>query len=105
MNRIRGTLDEMRDLRNRLRQHYGSGPRGEKELLGSGKGITELYGLTPRESEVALLLAHGRSNAAIAAELGISTHTARHHTQRVLAKLEVRSRAEAGALLRGLFLR
>jgi hypothetical protein len=48
MNRIRGTLDEMRDLRNRLRQHYGSGPRGEKELLGSGKGITELYWLTPR---------------------------------------------------------
>jgi DNA-binding CsgD family transcriptional regulator len=33
--------------------------------------------------------------------LGISAHTARHHTQRVLAKLKVHSRAEAGAKLRG----
>jgi hypothetical protein len=28
-------------------------------------------------------------------------HTARHHTQRILSKLEVHSRGEAGAKLRG----
>ena len=33
--------------------------------------------------------------------LGISPHTARHHTQRVLDKLGVHSRAAAGARLRG----
>ena len=55
------------------------------------------FGLTARETEVAMLLAQGRSNVAIAKTLGISTHTARHHTQRVLAKMKVHSRAEAGA--------
>lgn len=59
------------------------------------------YGLTERESDVARLLAEGRRNWAIATELGISPHTARHHTQRVLAKLGVHSRAEAVARLRG----
>jgi DNA-binding CsgD family transcriptional regulator len=59
------------------------------------------FGLTGRELEVAHLLAEGRSNAAIARTLSISPHTARHHTQRVLGKLGVHSRAEAGARLRG----
>jgi DNA-binding CsgD family transcriptional regulator len=58
------------------------------------------YGMTPREIEVALLLAEGCSNRTIAHRLGISPHTARHHTQRVLVKLGVHSRAEAGARLR-----
>jgi DNA-binding CsgD family transcriptional regulator len=59
------------------------------------------FGLTARETEVAMLLAKGRSNVSIAKTLGISTHTARHHTQRVLVKLRVHSRAEAGAKVRG----
>ena len=58
------------------------------------------YRMTPREAEVARLLEEGRSNTAIAERLGISPHTARHHTQRVLAKLGVHSRSEAGARLR-----
>jgi DNA-binding CsgD family transcriptional regulator len=58
------------------------------------------YGMTPRELEVAILLAEGCSNYTVARRLGISPHTARHHTQRVLGKLGVHSRSEAGALLR-----
>ncbi|MCY7379920.1 MAG: LuxR C-terminal-related transcriptional regulator [Gemmatimonadaceae bacterium] len=42
---------------------------------------------------VALLLAEGRSNAAIAAESGRTLTTARRHTERVLEKLGVPSRA------------
>jgi DNA-binding NarL/FixJ family response regulator len=57
--------------------------------------------LTRREAEVAELLSQGRSNQAIARALNISEHTARHHTQRILSKLEVHSRGEAGAKLRG----
>ena len=53
------------------------------------------WGLTPRESAVARLLAAGKPSKAIAAALGISTHTARRHTERVFAKLGVRSRTEA----------
>lgn len=46
------------------------------------------------------MLAEGCSNVTVAERLGISPHTARHHTQRVLAKLGVHSRSAAGAVLR-----
>ncbi|HUP19001.1 MAG TPA: helix-turn-helix transcriptional regulator, partial [Gemmatimonadota bacterium] len=62
--------------------------------------IVERYRLTPRETQVARLLAAGRSNAEVASDLAISPHTARRHTERVLAKLAVASRAQvADALL------
>jgi DNA-binding CsgD family transcriptional regulator/PAS domain-containing protein len=51
------------------------------------------YGLTERETEVTGLLLHGKSNVEIAAQLHISGHTARHHTERILDKMGVRSRA------------
>src|SRR5436305_1773153 len=51
------------------------------------------YGLTIREIEVTRLLLRGESNREIADRLNISEHTARHHTENVLGKLGVRSRA------------
>lgn len=48
--------------------------------------------LTEREQEVAHLLAAGKSTKQVAAALAISPHTARHHTERVYAKLGLRSR-------------
>ena len=50
------------------------------------------YGLTVRELQVASLIMHRLSNDEIARMLTISPHTARHHTENVLAKLGVRSR-------------
>ena len=61
--------------------------------------LIERYGLTPRESAAATLLARRYSTAEIARTLGISVHTARHHTERVLTKLGVKSRAEAAEKL------
>lgn len=55
--------------------------------------------LTPRELEVARLLARRATNEEVAAALGVSPHTARHHVQRVLEKLGLRSRRAVGALL------
>ena len=55
--------------------------------------------LTPREQQVAIELSHGSSNRDIAERLGVSVHTVRHHTERVLAKLRVRSRAAVGRRL------
>ncbi|MGZ8412047.1 MAG: helix-turn-helix transcriptional regulator [Gemmatirosa sp.] len=58
-----------------------------------------LAALTPREAEVARLLARRATNTEVATALGVSPHTARHHAQRVLEKLGLRSRRELGALL------
>jgi DNA-binding NarL/FixJ family response regulator len=54
-------------------------------------------GLTEREQRVLQLLAGGLSQRAIAAELHISGKTVAAHIQRILAKLDVHSRAEAVA--------
>lgn len=57
------------------------------------------FGLTRKETRVAALLNERYSNDQIAAELCISPHTARHHTQNVLSKLGVRSRREVRDVL------
>ncbi|WP_275415181.1 ATP-binding protein [Planotetraspora silvatica] len=53
--------------------------------------------LTPREVEVLRLVAAGRSNREIAAELFISAKTASVHVSNILPKLGVSSRGEAAA--------
>jgi DNA-binding NarL/FixJ family response regulator len=55
------------------------------------------YDLTPREHEVLTLLAQGFDQNQIAARLFISEKTVETHIQRVLAKLDVHSRAQAVA--------
>jgi len=52
-------------------------------------------GLTPREREVLLLIARGRSNKRIALELGVSEKTVKTHVGHVLAKLGVTDRTQA----------
>lgn len=61
--------------------------------------VRERYRLTRREVDVAFMLAVGKSNSEIASALSISEHTSRHHTERVLTKLGVRSRAAVAASL------
>ncbi|MFQ5679704.1 MAG: response regulator transcription factor [Gemmatimonadota bacterium] len=61
--------------------------------------FAERFDLTPREAEVAFLLARRLTNRELAARLGISEHTARHHTERVLLKLDIHSRRQVAAKL------
>jgi DNA-binding NarL/FixJ family response regulator len=55
--------------------------------------------LTPREREVARLVAVGRSNREIAEELVVSERTAANHVQHVLEKLGFTRRAQIAAWL------
>ncbi|MBO0683750.1 MAG: response regulator transcription factor, partial [Candidatus Dormibacteraeota bacterium] len=57
--------------------------------------------LTETEERVAWLAADGRSNKEIAAELYMSLHTVGAHLSRTYRKLEIRSRSELTARMRG----
>lgn len=59
------------------------------------------YFLTERETEVAGLLAVGKTNAEIASGLRISESTARHHTENVMLKMGVTARAKVAGLMAG----
>ena len=58
-------------------------------------------GLTRRQTEVAVELAGGGTNAAIAARLGIAEGTVRKHLEQVFRALEVADRASAIVRIRG----
>lgn len=81
-----------------------AGPDPAALILAQGGGacvpdartLSALYGLTPRQAQVAQLLARGASNRAIADRLEISPHTARHHAQRVLERVGTHSRKAVG---------
>ena len=61
--------------------------------------LRERYGLTERQVTVARLVGEGHRTNDIAAQLGVTYHTARNHVDQVLQKLGVRSRAAVGAIL------
>ncbi|MEU2002581.1 ATP-binding protein [Rhodococcus sp. NPDC019627] len=90
-------------------RHYDAGRRlnrGQRMRLALGGAaavpldqtdtVASVDLLTPREKEVAALLAKGLSNRAIAGKLVLSPRTVEAHVEHILAKLSVNSRTEAG---------
>lgn len=63
--------------------------------------LQETWGLTEREAQVAVLLAQGRSKAAVAKRLYVTENTVRTHAKNVYAKLGVSSKQELARLLEG----
>ena len=58
------------------------------------QGSASEYGLTPRETEVAILTAQGFSCTYIAEKLVVSNSTVRFHQQNIYRKYDVHSRNE-----------
>ncbi|MYW03024.1 response regulator transcription factor [Streptomyces sp. SID3343] len=70
-----------------LVDHYAATPVPRKD--------TRTAALTPRETQVLILVARGGSNAEIAAALAISPATVKDHVAVILGKLGVRDRLQA----------
>jgi DNA-binding NarL/FixJ family response regulator len=67
----------------------------ERFAVTSATRTTSVQTLTGREREVLLLIAGGRSNQEIGADLGISLDTVKSHVKHVFTKLAVRDRSQA----------
>jgi DNA-binding NarL/FixJ family response regulator len=59
--------------------------------------MSQIPALTDRERDVLRLLADGRANEAIGAELGIAAETVRTHIRKAMAKLDADTRTQAVA--------
>ena len=97
IRQMRRTMNEIRSMRLRLLALLEDRVDGTTPT--PGIKLSRKFHLTPREVEVAMLLAGGAPNSAIARVLSISEHTARHHTRHVLVKLGLHSRARAAAVI------
>ena len=69
-------------------------PRGKGRFVRRCEAVAALYQLSPRELEVLVLLAKGRSMNHIKDELVVSEGTAKTHIRHVYRKLNVHSRHE-----------
>jgi DNA-binding CsgD family transcriptional regulator/PAS domain-containing protein len=66
-----------------------------------GEALADSYHLTPREAQIATLLADGANIEAIAAQLSLAIGTVRFNLKRIFEKTGARSQAAVVALARG----
>ncbi len=67
----------------------------ETRLRANRSASLKAHGLTPRETEIALWLAQGKSNPEIASILATPVRTIEKHVERILDKMGVENRAAA----------
>jgi DNA-binding CsgD family transcriptional regulator len=86
-----------RDAALRVLRRLGERPRPAPAKLAEAGGALEV--LTPREREVAVLVAEGRTNRQIGAQLHLSAKTVEKHVSSAIAKLDVSSRTGIARLV------
>lgn len=111
LRRRRGFRPDERELMNALRPHFRQAwlnAQALSELASAAAAaaapaqtwtpepLERRFGLTPREAEVLLWVAQGKTNPDTAAILGVRVDTVRTHLERVFAKLGVETRHAAG---------
>jgi DNA-binding CsgD family transcriptional regulator len=111
LRRKRGFRRDERELFNALRPHFrqawsltrmirdlrrqsAAAPIPAREWVPDP--LEQALGLTPREAEVLLWVAQGKTNPEVAGILGIRPYTVRTHLERIFAKLAVETRHAAG---------
>ena len=70
-------------------------PASSRRRCGAAASASPKDLLTEREREILALVAQGKANKEIAAELVISERTARTHVSNILSKLDLTSRTQA----------
>ncbi len=71
----------------------------ERRELPGDSDLARRFELTAREAEVARLMADRLSNLEVSRRLGISIHTARRYSEKILFKLDIGSRNDVRAAL------
>ncbi|HUA72206.1 MAG TPA: AAA family ATPase [Solirubrobacteraceae bacterium] len=95
---VAGALREADAAAQELRRLGRRGPRRIRDARSGAGGIAAL---SPREREVATLVAAGKRNRDVAAALFVSEKTVESHLARIYDKLGVRSRAALAAIVAG----
>ena len=65
-----------------------------REVAHSAIGDDDITSLTPRERDILILLAEGKSGRAIASQLGLSSKTVQNNLSMIRAKLDAKGDAE-----------
>jgi len=92
---LKDRVADVDTLADAVRRVGGGGsvldPEVVSQMLGRARREDPLAALSPREREVLALMAEGRTNAAIAAELVVTERAVEKHVTGIFAKLDLRA--------------
>lgn len=93
------SLEFTGDLQAALDRYAAMGSVRDLERLRKPAAPSHPPRLTPRQRQIAHLVALGETNRGIAQRLRISEHTVEHHLSAIFERLDVRSRAQLASLV------